>query len=140
MVSFQTRSLLGTRLDYLFNDKFNVGGTFLYLNERPNVTRIATGNETLRNSLWGLDANFSDESRFLTKLADALPFTDTKETSLVQISGEFAHLIPGTSNRVNGEQASYIDDFEAAITPFNLGGAANQNWKLAKNFVRLCLT
>ncbi len=131
LVSFQTRSLLGTRLDYLFNENFSLGGTFLYLNERPNVTRIATGNETLRNSLWGLDANFSDESRLLTRLADALPFTDTKETSQVTFSGEFAHLIPGTSNRVNGEQASYIDDFEAAITPFNLGGAANQNWKLA---------
>ncbi|MDF2157136.1 cell surface protein SprA [Algoriphagus sp. CAU 1675] len=131
LVSFQTRSLLGTRLDYLFSDKFNLGGTFLYLNERPNVTRIATGNETLRNSLWGLDANFSDESRWLTKLADALPFTDTKETSLIQVSGEFAQLLPGTSNRVNGDQASYIDDFEAAITPFNLGGAANQNWKLS---------
>lgn len=131
LVSFQTRSLLGTRLDYLFSDKFNIGGTFLYLNERPNVTRIATGSETLRNSLWGLDGNFSDESRWLTKMADALPFTSTKETSLVNISGEFAHLIPGTSNQVNGEQASYIDDFEAAITPYNLGGAANQNWKLA---------
>lgn len=130
LVSFQTRSLLGTRVDYLFSEKFNLGGTFLYLNERPNVTRIATGNETLRNSLWGLDANFSDESRWLTKLADALPFTDTKETSLVQFSGEFAHLIPGTSNQVAGDQASYIDDFEAAITPFNLGGAPNQNWKL----------
>jgi len=131
LVSFQTRSLLGTRLDYLYSDKLNIGGTFLYLNERPNVTRIATGNETLRNSLWGLDANFSDESRWLTKLADALPFTDTKETSQIQLSGEFAHLIPGTSNKVNGDQASYIDDFEAAITPYNLGGAANQNWKLA---------
>ena len=130
LVSFQTRSLLGTRVDYLFSEKFNLGGTFLYLNERPNVTRIATGNETLRNSLWGLDANFSDESRWLTKLADALPFTDTKETSLVQFSGEFAHLIPGTSNQVAGDQASYIDDFEAAITPFNLGGAPNQNWKM----------
>jgi cell surface protein SprA len=131
LVSFQTRSLLGTRLDYLFSDKFNLGGTFLYLNERPNVTRIATGSETLRNSLWGLDANYSDESRWLTKLADALPFTNTKETSEVRISGEFAHLLPGTSNRVDGEGASYIDDFEAAITPFNLGGAANQNWKLS---------
>lgn len=130
LVSFQTRSLLGTRVDYLFSEKFNLGGTFLHLNERPNVTRIATGNETLRNSLWGLDANFSDESRWLTKLADAFPFTDTKETSLVQFSGEFAHLIPGTSNQVAGDQASYIDDFEAAITPFNLGGAPNQNWKL----------
>jgi len=130
LVSFQTRSLLGTRLDYMFSDKFNLGGTFLYLNERPNVTRIATGSETLRNSIWGLDANYSNESRWLTKLADALPFTDTKETSMVQFSGEFAHLIPGTSNQVSGDQASYIDDFEAAVTPFNLGGAANQNWKL----------
>ena len=54
----------------------------------------------------------------------------SKETSLVQFSGEFAHLIPGTSNQVAGDQASYIDDFEAAITPFNLGGAPNLNWKL----------
>lgn len=131
LVSFQTRSLIGTRLDYLASQKLNIGGTFMYLNERPNVTRIATGNETLRNSLWGLDVNFNDESRFLTKLADALPFTNTKEKSLVQFNAEFAHLIPGTSNTVDGDAASYIDDFEAAVTPFYLGAAANQNWKLA---------
>ena len=130
LVSFQTRSLIGTRLDYLVNKKLNIGGTFMYLNERPNITRIATGNETLRNSLWGLDVNFNDESRFLTKLADALPFTETKEKSLVQFNAEFAHLIPGSSNRVDGDIASYIDDFEAAVTPFYLGGQANQTWKL----------
>ncbi|MEX0882523.1 MAG: cell surface protein SprA, partial [Cyclobacteriaceae bacterium] len=71
LVSFQTRSLLGTRLDYMLNENFNLGGTFLYLNERPNISRISTGSETLRNSLWGLDVNYSDESLFLTKLADA---------------------------------------------------------------------
>jgi len=131
LVSFQTRSLLGTRLDYIANKKLTLGGTFLFLNERPNVSRIATGNETLRNSLWGLDVNYNSESRFLTKLADALPFTDTKEKSLVQFNAEFAHLIPGTSNTVNGDAASYIDDFEAAVTPFYLGAQANQNWKLA---------
>jgi cell surface protein SprA len=131
LVSFQTRSLLGTRLDYAASKKLNIGGTFMYLNERPNVTRIATGNETLRNSLWGLDVNFNDESRWLTKLADALPFTNTKEKSLVQFNAEFAHLIPGTSNTVNGDPASYIDDFEAAVTPFYLGAAANQNWKIS---------
>ncbi|MFC4873390.1 cell surface protein SprA [Negadavirga shengliensis] len=129
LVSFQTRSLLGTRFDYLFSENFNIGGTFLYLNERPNISRISTGNETLRNSLWGLDMNYSDESLFLTKLADALPFTETKETSLIQFSGEFAHLIPGTSNKVDGEGASYIDDFETAIIPFNLGSSP-QTWKL----------
>jgi cell surface protein SprA len=131
LVSFQTRSLLGTRLDYVVNDKLNIGGTFLYLNERPNITRIAVGSETLRNSMWGLDANFSDESRFLTKLADALPFTSTKEKSLVTFSGEFAQLLPGTSNRVAGDPTMYIDDFETAITPYGLGNAAAQTWKLA---------
>ncbi|WP_209330231.1 cell surface protein SprA [Lunatimonas salinarum] len=130
LVSFQTRSMLGTRFDYLFNENFNLGGTFLYLNERPNISRIATGNETLRNSLWGLDMNYSDESLFLTKLADALPFTETKEKSLITFNGEFAHLIPGTSNKVDGEGASYIDDFETAIIPFNLGSSP-QNWRLA---------
>ena len=130
LVSFQTRSLLGTRLDYMVNENFNIGGTFLYLNERPNISRIATGNETLRNSLWGLDVNYNDESLFLTKLADALPFTETKEKSMIQFSGEFAHLIPGTSNQVDGEGASYIDDFETAIIPFNLGSSP-QNWKLS---------
>ncbi len=131
LVSFQTRSLLGTRLDYVVNDKFNIGGTFLYLNERPNITRIATGSETLRNSMWGLDANYNDESRWLTKLADALPFTETKEKSIIQFSGEFAQLLPGTSNRVAGEPTAYIDDFETAITPYSLGGAAAQTWNLA---------
>jgi cell surface protein SprA len=131
LVSFQTRSLLGTRLDYVVNDKLNLGGTFLYLNERPNITRIAVGNETLRNSMWGLDANFNDESRFLTKLMDALPFTNTKEKSLVQFSGEFAQLLPGTSNTVAGEPTVYIDDFETAITPYGLGNAAAQSWRLA---------
>jgi cell surface protein SprA len=131
LVSFQTRSLLGTRFDYVVSDKLNIGGTFLYLNERPNITRIAVGNETLRNSMWGLDANFNDESRFLTKLTDALPFTNTKEKSLVQFSGEFAQLLPGTSNSVAGEPTVYIDDFETAITPYGLGNAAAQNWRLA---------
>ena len=131
LVSFQTRSLLGTRLDYVVNDKLNLGGTFLYLNERPNITRIAVGSETLRNSMWGLDANYSDESRFLTKLADALPFTNTKEQSLVTFSGEFAQLLPGTSNRVAGDPTMYIDDFETAITPYGLGNAAAQTWSLA---------
>ena len=130
LVSFQTRSLLGTRFDYIFNENFTMGGTFLYLNERPNITRISTGNETIRNSMWGLDMNYSDESRFLTKLADALPFTNTKEKSLFQFSGEFAQLLPGTSNQVNGEGTSYIDDFETAVTPFSLGSNP-QTWKLA---------
>src|SRR5690606_7934020 len=64
------------------------------------------------------------------KMIDALPLIETKEISTVTFNGEFAQLIPGTSNQINGEGTSYIDDFEASVTPFNLGGGS-LNWKLA---------
>ncbi len=129
LFNLQTRSLLGTRFDYMVDDNLNLGGTFLYLNERPLISRVNVGSEPLRNSIWGLDVNYNKESRFLTKMVDFLPFVQTKEPSSIQFSGEFAHLMAGTSNRVNGESTFYIDDFEAAATPFNLGQGPQQ-WKL----------
>ena len=84
--------------------------------------------------MWGLDFNYSDESRLLTRIVDALPGIDTKGLSKISFSGEMAQLIPGTSNRVNGEDASYIDDFENTVTPFSLSNF--QSWRLfnSKNF------
>ena len=45
-----------------------------------------------------------------------MPLISTKEKSSVSFSAEFAQLIPGTSNLVEGEGTSYIDDFENALT------------------------
>ncbi len=129
LFNFQTRSLMGTRLDYRFSDDVNLGGTLLYLNERPLITRISVGSEPVRNVKWGLDFNYRKESRFLTQLVDALPLISTKEPSNVVFNAEFAQLLPGTSNRNGGEGLAYLDDFEAAVTPFNLTSVLN--WKLA---------
>ncbi len=129
LFNFQTRSLLGTRLDYRFNEEVNLGGTLLYLNERPLITRVSVGSEPTRNLKWGLDFNYRKESRLLTKMVDALPFIQTKEPSSVAFNAEFAQLVPGTSNRNGGEDLAYIDDFEAAVTPFNLGNVIS--WQLA---------
>ena len=41
--AFQTRSLLGTRFDYALNENVNLGGTFLYYNERPQISRNVIG-------------------------------------------------------------------------------------------------
>lgn len=128
LFNFQARNLLGARLDYVYNDKTNIGLTLMHLNERPQITRVGIGNEPVSNTMWGLDVNYSEDSRFLTKMVDALPFIDTKAPSKLTFSGEFAQLIPGTSNKVNGEGTSYIDDFEATVTPFSLGNV--QSWKL----------
>ncbi len=127
--AFQTRSLLGTRLDYKLNNDVNIGGTFLYYNERPLITRNLIGTEPARNIQYGVDLNMKKNSRLLTKAVDALPFLQTKETSSFTLNAEFAQLLPGTSNVVNGDGTSFIDDFESTATPYSLLNPVG--WKLA---------
>jgi cell surface protein SprA len=127
--AFQTRSLLGTRFDYKLNDDINIGSTILYYNERPLISRNLIGTEPARNLQYGLDLNLKKNSRVLTKMVDALPFLQTKEQSAITLNAEFAQLLPGTSNIVNGDGTSFIDDFENSATPYSLLSPAS--WKLA---------
>lgn len=129
LFNFQTKWFTGVRAEYIVNENFNMGATLLRLNERPGgISRFSIGNEPLRNTKWGLDLNYSSESRFLTKMIDALPILNTKEPSNISFNAEFAQLLPGTSNIVEGEGTSYLDDFENSITPIVLGNF--QGWKL----------
>ncbi|MEQ8905575.1 cell surface protein SprA [Ekhidna sp.] len=130
LFNFQTRTLTGARFDYRFDENFNIGATVLHLNERPGgISRFAVGNEPTSNTKYGFDINYQNESRFLTKMVDKLPLVNTKAPSTITFNAEFAQLVPGTSNKVNGEGTSYIDDFENAITPINIMGW--QAWNLA---------
>ena len=127
--AFQTRSLLGARFDYKLNNDINLGSTLLYYNERPLISRNLIGNEPARNLQYGLDANLKKNSRILTKMVDALPFLQTKEVSTVTLNAEWAQLLPGTSNLVNGEGTSFVDDFETTATPYSLLNPVG--WKLS---------
>lgn len=127
--AFQTRSLLGSRFDYKLSDDINFGSTILYYNERPLISRNLIGTEPARNVLYGFDFNVRKDSRLLTKWIDALPGIQTKEKSNVNINAEFAQLLPGTSNIVDGKGTAYIDDFENTATPYSL--MSPLSWKLA---------
>jgi cell surface protein SprA len=127
--AFQTRSLVGTRFDYKLSEEVNIGSTLLYYNERPLISRNQIGSEPARNLQYGLDFNVQKNSRLLTKMVDALPFLQTKEQSSINVTGEFAQLVPGTSNIVDGEGTAYIDDFENSATPISL--MSPLAWKLA---------
>lgn len=122
LFSFQQRSFLGNRFDYKVNKDINIGGTLLYLNERPLIRRVAIGSEPTTNILWGIDFNYNRESRTLTKILDKLPFYSTKEPSVVSLSGEYARLMPGANLFVDpsGQGISYVDDFEGVRTPTDL--------------------
>ena len=127
--AFQTRSLIGTRFDYKLSEDINIGSTVLYYNERPLISRNLIGSEPARNLQYGVDFNMRKNSRMLTKLVDYLPFLQTKEQSTVTLNAEFAQLLPGTSNIVDGDGTSFIDDFENTATPYSL--LSPQAWKLA---------
>ncbi len=128
--NFTSKWLTGARLDYQFNEKINVGATVMHLSERTGgISRYSIGNEPVKNTKYGFDVNFQEDSRILTKALDALPLISTKEKSTVTFNGEFAQLISGTTNEVNGVSTSYVDDFESNATTFQLGGG-HLGWSL----------
>ncbi|MDR0981851.1 MAG: cell surface protein SprA [Culturomica sp.] len=123
----QTRTLVGTHLDYKFNDKFNIGATLMYMNEKPLTHKVVIGEEPISNTIWGFNASYRTESGFLTNLIDKLPFIDTKEKSHISVDGEFAHFTPGISSGAGGN--AYIDDFEGSKISIDMKGITQ--WKLA---------
>lgn len=117
---FQTKTLVGTHLDYRVSDNFDIGGTILHLTERPYTQKVNFGEEPISNTIWGLNTSYKTESQLLTKLIDKIPLLNTKTPSSLSFFGEFANLIPGHSRAISSAGNSYIDDFEASEIPLDL--------------------
>lgn len=118
LFNLQTKTLLGTHLDYRFSENFNIGATLMRLTERPLTEKVNMGDEPISNTMWGVNTSYRTESQLLTTIIDALPLLETKETSSIAFDAEFAHLIPGQSKAIDKDGIAYIDDFE---------GGSNQN-------------
>jgi len=129
LFNFQTKTLVGTHLDYRVSDKFNLGATAMHLTERPLTQKVNIGDEPISNTIWGLNGNYSTESQLLTTLVDKLPFLETKVPSTFTVVGEFAQLIPGHSRAIEKEGNAYIDDFEGSETSIDLKQFSS--WKLS---------
>ncbi len=120
LFNIQTKTLMGTHLNYKFSDDFFLGGTILNLTERPLTKKVNFGDEPISNTIWGLNGSYRTESPFLTSLIDKIPLIETKERSNIQIDGEFAHLIPGSSKAIGKNGIAYLDDFEGSETAIDM--------------------
>ena len=120
LFSIQTKTLLGTHLDYRFSEDFNVGATILHLTERPLTQKVSIGDEPISNTIMGVNTSYHTESQFLTTVIDKIPFLETKVPSSITFTGEFAHLIPGHSRAIEKQGISYIDDFEGSEIPLDI--------------------
>ena len=129
LYSIQTKTLLGTHLNYQVSDNFNIGATVLNLTERPLTQKVAIGEEPISNTIWGLNTSYRTESQFITSLVDKLPFIETKEKSSILVDAEFAQLIPGHSSAIGEEGNAYIDDFEGSETSMDM--RTYTSWVLA---------
>ena len=135
----QQKTLLGARADYSMRDQFSLGGTVMRLSEQVPVDKFRIGEEPISNTIWGLDGSLDLEPRWLTDAVDALPLVQTRSSSYLSVSGEFAQLNPGHSQSSAFDRArdnlqdqgrdfssdeldgiSYIDDFEGFTNTFSL--------------------
>ncbi|HJZ39685.1 MAG TPA: cell surface protein SprA [Bacteroidales bacterium] len=129
LFNLQTKTLMGTHLDYRFSDNFNIGGTLMNLTERPLTQKVNIGDEPISNTIWGLNTSYRTDSRLMTKLIDKLPLIETKETSSFALDAEFAQLIPGQAKIIGEGGVAYIDDFEGTETTVEL--KTIQSWFLS---------
>ena len=118
----QTRRFFGVNVEHKFSDKFLVGATFLKMTERPFTQKSNYGQESVNNSIFGMNTNFATEVPFLTRLVNKLPNVDTDVPSNISFRGEIAYLKPDTpkADKFEGESTIYVDDFEGSQTTIDM--------------------
>ncbi|NDC42639.1 MAG: cell surface protein SprA, partial [Chitinophagia bacterium] len=130
---FQQQNFMGTRFDYYANKNLTIGGTFMRLTERPFTQKVNFGEDPIKNTVLGLDANYQNEVPAITRLVDKLPIYSTTAPSYINASSEVAGIFPGHPKQINAldpEGAVYIDDFEGTTSAYDLRFPA-MSWSLA---------
>lgn len=127
----QTRRFMGLNVEHKFSDNFVLGGTFLKMTERPFTQKSSYGQESVNNTIFGFNGNYSTEVPFLTRLANKLPNIDTDVPSNLSIRGEVAFLRPDApkASDFEGEATIYVDDFEGSQSTIDMRSA--YAWSLA---------
>ncbi|MDR0507457.1 MAG: cell surface protein SprA [Dysgonamonadaceae bacterium] len=114
MFGMQRKTMMGLNLNYAFSPKFNLGATIMNLSEMPMTLKTNPGEESINNTLFGFNTNYTTSSYLLTNILDKLPFVNLTAPSQITFTAEYARLIAGHYKSKYGGDHSYIDDFEKA--------------------------
>ncbi len=125
LVSFDKKTIVGSRAQMDFGENSFIGATALYFNQTVMNEKIEVGYEPTRNFIWDVNGRFETKLDVLTQAIDKLPLIETNKPSLFKIEGEFAQVLPNP-NPVNNEDTgdpngvAFIDDFEGAERTTNM--------------------
>ncbi|MDR2804015.1 MAG: cell surface protein SprA, partial [Dysgonamonadaceae bacterium] len=120
LFGMQRKTMMGVNLNYAFSPQFNLGATVMNLSEMPVTMKTEPGEESINNTLFGFNTNYTTQSQWLTNLVDKLPLVDLTEPSQITLSAEYARLVPGHYRSKWGGDYSYIEDFERAKMTIDL--------------------
>jgi len=120
MFSMQRKTMMGLDLSYQVNKDFTIGGTIMHLSEMPLTMKTSFGDESIKNTLWGLNTSYKTESQWLTNVMDKLPLLTLTKPSQISFNAEFAHLIAGHYENNQTGNFSYLDDFESSQSGYSL--------------------
>ena len=126
-----SKSLLGFRGLYDFNERTKLGFSILNLNQKTLSDKVRIGEEPISNSIYGVDFQTGFDLPFITSGLDYL--ISTREQSTVNLKAEFAYINPDPNTKKspiggdNNKSIAYVDDFEGAkrIIPITI---AYQAW------------
>ena len=127
--NMQRKTLLGADVNYDFSKDFSIGATIMHMSEMPLTVKTSFGDESLKNTLWGLNASYKGESQWLTNILDKLPLLTLTQPSQISFNAQFAHLIAGHYENEYTGGYSYLDDFESTQNGFDL--MSPYSWNLA---------
>ncbi|MDR2968196.1 MAG: cell surface protein SprA [Tannerellaceae bacterium] len=118
--NMQRKTMMGLDANYRFTPDFSLGATIMHMSEMPLTVKTTPGDESVKNTLWGLNTSYIKESQLLTNMLDKLPLLNLTKPSQISFNAEFAHLIAGHYENKYSGAYSYLDDFESSQSEFNL--------------------
>ena len=129
MFSTQRKTLLGLDLQYQLNKNLNFGATVLHFSEKALIEKVNIGDEVVNNSMLGFNLAYNGEFMWLTNLLNKIPTVNATQPSRLNLTAEYAAIMPHAQKSGSNKGSSYIDDFEATQTGIDL--RSPYSWFLA---------
>ncbi len=129
MFSLQRKTLLGLDLQYEFNKNLTIGTTLMHFSEKALTEKVEIGNETVNNTMLGFNLKYNQDFMWLTNLLNKIPTVNATQPSRINLTAEYAQLIPHQQKSGSNKGSSYIDDFEYTQTGIDL--RSPYSWQLA---------
>ena len=125
----QRKTLLGLDLQYAINKNFNIGATIMHFSEKALTEKVNIGDEIINNSIFGFNLSYNTKFMWLTNLLNKIPTVTATAPSTLNLTAEYAQLVPHKQKAGSAQGSSYVDDFESSQTGIDL--RSPYSWFLA---------